>query len=296
MSIDNILNRLEAAEKDFVGREFMAPVVGHGRIMVRIAGVLCTLRWIEGLPKRYRGWAVLRALSISRAEFVGEAGLTQIADYLALFPAVRLILLQPHSDRWLSLPAHMGDRRFRIEGPVMLELSEEGLEGFETVLSRFDGHLFWYERRDPSRDPTVAAYLREQLNSGNAGGLLPKAEELHKRGLTREECDAYRILWAAKIDELKDRVELRLSEALSHTGAQYRSYSERQGVYVVRYEVDGRQHVSTVNRDDLSVVTAGICLSGTDRRFDLTSLVGVLRQAHDTGRIYWMGDPEMHDE
>ena len=90
--------------------------------------------------------------------------------------------------------------------------------------------------------------------------------------------------------------DILLGPALSHAGAQHRSYSERQGVYVVRYEVDGRQHVSTVNRDDLSVVAAGICLSGTDRRFDLTSLVGVLRQAHDTGRIYWMGDPEMHDE
>ncbi len=161
----------------------MAPVVGHGGIMVRIAGVLCTLRRIEGLPRRYRGWAVLRALSTSRAEFVGEAGLTQIADYLALFPAVRLILLRSQSGRWLSLPAHMGDRRFRIEGPVTLELAEEGLEGFETVVSRFDGHLFWYERRDPGRDPTIAAYLREQLNSGNAGGLPPKVEELRKRGV-----------------------------------------------------------------------------------------------------------------
>ena len=87
-----------------------------------------------------------------------------------------------------------------------------------------------------------------------------------------------------------------LIEALGHAGARYRSYSERGGVYVVHYEIEGRRHVSTVNRDDLSVVTAGVCLSGTDRRFDLTSLVGVLRQAHDSGRIYWTGVPELPDE
>ena len=294
MSIDDILNRLEAAEKDFVGREFLAPVIGH--VMVRIAGVVCRIRTIEGLPLDFRGWAVLQALSTSRARFIEPAGMTQTAEYLSLLPAVRLILVQPLGGRWLSLPAQAGDRRFRIEGLVTLELAEEGLEAFETVFSRFDGRLFWYERRDPGRDPAIAAYLRQKLGSSGARGLPPKDRKLHKRGLSREEREAYSLRRAAVVEQQQDRTELRLSEALHHAGARYRSYSERGGVYVVHYEIEGRRHVSTVNRDDLSVVTAGICLSGTDRRFDLTSLVGVLCQAHDTGRIYWTGVPELPDE
>jgi hypothetical protein len=291
MSIDEVLNRLEAAENDFVGREFMAPVIGRDSVVVRIAGVLCRIRRIEGLPGGFRGWAILRALSTSQARFAAPATLTQIQDYLSLFPSVRLLLIHPHGSRWLCRPAQAGDRRFSIEGLVPLELVEEGLERFETVLSRFDGRLFWYERRDPGRDPAVAAYLRERLEEGGGDRRPPAAARLRKRSLTREERAAYELLRAERLEALRDRVEVRLSEALDHAGACYRSHSERRGVYVVRYEIDGRQHVSTVNPSDLSVVTAGICLSGADRRFDLTSLVGVLREAHGTRQIHWVGHP-----
>jgi hypothetical protein len=296
MSIDDILDRLEEAEREFVGREFLTPVIGHGQVMVRIAGVLCRIRELRALPRDFRGWAVLRALSTSRAEFVTKASLTQIAAYLRLFPAVPLIVLKPLKASWLCLPARNGDRRFRIDGPVTLQFAEEGLECFETVVSRFDGRLFWYQGRDPGRNPAIAAYLREQLGCANAHGLPPEPKRLHKRGMTREEREAYALLRGERAEELQDRVELRLSAALEHAGARYRSYSERRGVYVVHYEIDGQRHVSTVRQEDLSVVTAGICLSGTDRRFDLTSLVGVLREARDTGQIHWMGPPQAEDD
>ena len=154
MSIDDILNRLEAAEQNFAGTQFLAPILGPGKVRIRIAGIVCQLAITDKLPRKFQGWAILQAKSTSEAVFVREAGLAEVAAYLRLFPTVRLILCQAGHNRWLAFPAHLGDSRFQIQGLVPLWLPEEGLQRFDTVLARFDGHLFWYERRDPSRDPS----------------------------------------------------------------------------------------------------------------------------------------------
>lgn len=296
MGSDDLLDKMEAAERDFVGTEFLAPMVGGNRVRVRIAGVVCQLRVEADPATRFDGWALLKALSASRAVFLREASLAERDAYLRLFPVVRLILVQRQAPRWLALPAHEGDRRFRITGPVDVLLSEEGLARFETIRAHYDGRLFWYGSRDPGRDPALAAYLRDRLSGTAEDGLPPKVDTLHKRGLSREERQAYNVIRESLVQQRRDRVEQRLDEALSHAGAVFKSYVEREDAYVVNYEVDGRRHVSTIRRDDLAVMTAGICLAGEDRRFDLTSLVGVLREATENRRLYWIGEDGLDEE
>ena len=285
MPIGDILDRMEQAEKNFAGSEFLAPVVGAARVAVRLAGIVCQLHITRGLPEGFSGWAVLRARSTSQAEFVRPASLAETAAYLALFPAVRLILAE-NQGGWLAFPAQAGDRRLVISGPVSLWLAEDGLERFETVAARFDGRLFWYERRDPGRDPALAAYLREQY--ARPAPLPP--EKLHKSGLSREERETYAWTVAVREQGRQATAQERLGQALAHAGAELHSFAEREGVYVVTYEVDGRRHVSTVQRNDFSVVTAGICLSGQDQRFDLASLVGVLREGAQRHQLVWVGE------
>ena len=278
MLFDDFLNRIDDAEKDFIGKEFLAPVVGTARVLVRIAGVICQLQVTYGLPDDFTGWAIFQSISTNEAVFSRHAKLTEIAHYLEMLPALRLILVQSDRSHWLALPASRGDIRFLIRQPVRVCLVEEGLQQFDSIIARFDGRSFWFDHRDPLRNPSLAAYLRRQMQLFEA--LDPDLERngLHKSGLSREEKDAFRWVLHQRREAERDRIEIRFADALTHAGAKFHSYSKRDGAYIVRYDVDGREVVSTVKEDDLSIITAGLCLQGQDSKFDLTSLVGVMRE------------------
>jgi hypothetical protein len=301
MSIHDLLNKMESAEQAFLETEFMAPVLPGGQVRVRIAGLVCSLQ-VTGRPEP--GWAILKPESMDRARIIAQPSLRQVRDYLALFPAVRLLLVARVGRPWLALPAYRGDRRFQIEGLVRVRLVV-GAEPFQRVVGRFDGTQFWFQEVDRRRSPAIAAYLREELDVGTA------PEDLHKPTLTAEEREAYQLAQRGieaiqRADEQRhparaprpdqerepliekihrDRVEKRLAKALAHGGAELASYIEREDVYTVAYTVDGQPYRSTVSKDDLTVLSAGICLSGGDRAFDLQSLVGVLREGASGRRL-----------
>src|ERR1051326_521913 len=153
MGIDDLLNKMEAAEKDFLASDVLAPVLPGQLVSVRIAGILCQLRVDH---QRFEGWALLRPRSTSQARFVRPAALAEVAAYLKLFPATSLIAVLREGRRWLALPAHKGDSRFHIDHPVPVLLAEESIQPFETLKVRFDGRFFWYERRDQRRNPALA--------------------------------------------------------------------------------------------------------------------------------------------
>jgi hypothetical protein len=150
---------------------------------------------------------------------------------------------------------------------------EEG-QRFDVVETRFDGVQAWFDRADARADPASAAYLREALDRGTP------PEQLRRRGLTGAERAAYGQVLVRRQAALRDRTEDRLRAALGHAGADLAGYIERADGYRVEYTVDGERHVSVVNKDDLAIQLAGVCLAGADGHFDLASLVGVLRQAH----------------
>ncbi|MBV8233634.1 MAG: hypothetical protein JO329_26960 [Planctomycetaceae bacterium] len=281
--LHDTLNRLAAAEAEALAREFLAPRLRGGRVQVRIAGVVCSFK-VE--PDDFEGWGVFQPTSATAARLVRPARLAERKQYLEPLPLVRLILCRRDDDRWLAIPANRADTRFRIEGLVPVRLVEEA-QPFEVLLTRFDGARCWYEGPDPRRDPATAAFLREAL------ARMVEPEALSRPGLTAEERVAYTLNYLPRLEAeaaaRRDRVEERLRAALAHAGASLADYTERGDVYRVAFEIDGRRHVSVIAQDDLSVQTAGICLSGQDHLFDLQSLVGVLREARG-GAVVRVGD------
>jgi hypothetical protein len=275
---------MAAAEERAFAAEFLAPMVRGGTVQVRIDSVTCRLKVS---PAEFEGWGVFRPTSGTEARLIRPAQLQERRAYLDLLPLLRMIVCQRDSEEWLAMPAHRTDARFRSEGLEPVRLIEEA-EPFAVLLTRFDGAQCWYDGPDPRHDPGTAAYLRESF------ARMVEPEQLSRKGLTAEERAAYALCYVprleAEVEARRDRVEERLRRALAHAGAVLREYQERGDVYRVAYEVDGRRHVSVVARDDLSVQVAGICLSGRDRHFDLQSMVGVLREAEDSGSSVRVGD------
>jgi hypothetical protein len=72
----------------------------------------------------------------------------------------------------------------------------------------------------------------------------------------------------------------RITRALQHAGADLERFWYQGGDQAtVRFTLDGQARSVQVRTGDLGIVSAGICLNGDDENFDLTSLVGVLREA-----------------
>ncbi|CAN5336601.1 hypothetical protein BH10CYA1_BH10CYA1_15890 [soil metagenome] len=272
-----MINRLAAEEERVLSRSFVAPVVRGRRVSVQVEGIAYTMSVAD---RNFEGWAILKSSSAKKATVCGAPTLEQIKNYLHLLPRFRLVLLEEFDSQLWSLQAHTADSRAQISGPIPIQLAQRPSR-FETVCARFDGTTFWYESADRRRDPGVARALREALQADVA------PEELHVLSAVPQEKLAYRMLWIRKHPELGGRVPAaqqtdlqRIESALNHAGAQLDGFwSEGADRVSVRYVVDGHSHVSSIRPSDLAVVSAGICLSGMDQNFDLTSLVGVMRES-----------------
>ena len=140
MRIDDILNRLEAAENDFLQREreVLAPVLPGRGVIVRIAGIVCTLR-VTG--KRFTGWGVLRPESLKTAKLVRPATLAEISRLPQALPGAAADRRRARGATVVCAARNRGQKGIQLNGPAPVLLAEAGIQPFETVLARFDATL-----------------------------------------------------------------------------------------------------------------------------------------------------------
>jgi hypothetical protein len=277
--IHNAMHRLAKAESAFMGSEFLAPVLRGRGVSAKIAGVRCDLT-VD--PADFQGWGVFRAISHREAQLARNATGTQRRGYLRLFPAVELVICQTGRAEFKAAPANPSDGRFYFVETVEVRLASR-IDLFDIVIARFDSRHFWYDQLHPRADPAAAAYLRRELTRMTDPRLLKRA------GLGKGQRLVYAHHFTHRASLILGRArrspDARLTEALAHAGALLCDFADTGDSFRVCYSVDGRRHTSVVQKQDLTVHSAGICLSGQDRSFDLNSLVGVMREGEAIGRI-----------
>lgn len=196
--------------------------------------------------------------------------------------------------------------------PVFLCDPTNGADRFERIIVRVDGNILWFDGPDALADPTHAEWLRDAtakeeeperhlpgLTGSERLALLywqireleaalekerrQQAEAERKRQIKERQRDHQKQIEWLREQKKRRTLEERLHHALSKADAILHSYSEITNTdgsishIVVEWSEQGqrRRYRSTID-PNLSVVSSGICLSGRDRDFDLTSLVNVM--------------------
>ncbi|MEZ2251536.1 hypothetical protein [Microcoleus sp.] len=269
--IRKILNQLAAQAGKLLDTQFLAPCVGGGRVRTRIDGMIYRF---QPQPRHFEGWGIFQPINEKNAALVAEPDLAQVTEYLQLLVPVRLQLAHVlRGQTWLAYPVNESDvkQRTGFVKPVAVHLVTEGSQ-FEPIVARWDGHYWWFEEIDRRADPLPAEELRDALKQLN----LP--QQIRFKGMTPEMATVYELV-TQNIKEFdpKFRDEQRLQRALHMGGGELQGFRDRDDYWLVEWTSrTGERHSSAIAKDDLTVMSAGICLSGLDRNFDLQSLVGVV--------------------
>lgn len=272
----HLIDKFADAEERLRETRFLAPRVAGGEVRTRVDGMVCTFK---ADPIGFEGWGIFKAQSDTVATLEEKASLPRVTSYLKLFKPFRVHLVQPLGGMtWLAYPVNAGDAKQRIGrvGPMKVHLVVQG-RAFEQALCRWDGFSLWFEKRDNKGNPKAPGVLAKALRT-----LVP-AEELDLPGCTPELRAAYRIvLEQSEAFAAKRRVrcsEERLRKALALGGGELRSFVDQGEYWTTHWTTgDGQHHTSAIHKSDLTVMSAGVCLSDEDEKFDLQSLVGVVEQ------------------
>lgn len=276
-NIKNLLKQLAKQETNLQNERFLAPCVKGGKVRTRMAKMIYTF---SPRPADFEGWGIFKPQGIEVAKFVKKANFVQIDEYLQLFKVFRVrLLFKLEGATWLAYPVNESDARQRMGKvkPILVHLVKGG-EALEQVVTRYDGAAFWFHENDRKADPFMTDDLREELKKE----VLP--EKLTLKNLTPEMRTAYSIafkktaVYLARKEAMKE--ENRLKNALKTGGGKLNKYQDKGDYWLVEWQTsNGAKHTSAITKNDLTVMSAGICLDGEDRKFDLQSLVGVVEGA-----------------
>lgn len=300
--IRNLLNQIAAQETQLLDTQFLAPCVRGGRVRTSVANIIYTF---TPQPQDFEGWGIFQPVDEKTAEVLDEPSLPQLAEYLKLLKPLRLRLAHLlHSTAWLAYPVNESDmqQRLGVAKPVPVHLVTEA-SAFEPIIARFDGSAWWFDEIDRRAEPQPAELLREQLRQVTMpenvrfSGMTPEMLTVYELALQQTEVYQRRMQQQREVRQRETQAqqrsrqmqrqrrqghsqgsdEQRLRDALHMGGGEFRDFRDYGDFWQVEWTTgNGKRHTSAISKNDLTVISSGICLSGYDRDFDLQSLVGVI--------------------
>ena len=276
LGIISLIEALGKKEQAITDQVIVSPVFNNTQIVTKIAGIAYALN----IPKLAPAWYNFRPVNLKRANSLGFADLGDVSLYLDKLPKIRVVMVYKKDQVYYGVPLKNNSLGFQPTELIPIFLPGGLITDFSICVCRYDGANIWYQATDVWNDLTRVDYLQQSLEK------LSLPENIQYPGLTFEEKIAYSIRF---------KVDAALREGLKKQGIQYDiefaggkfiKSIEKDDHFSVTYEVDGEKYTSIVSKGVGQVLSAGICLSGTDTEYDLKTLVSVIREGQNRELIH----------
>jgi len=277
LDVLNIIEEIGEKEQKITDLEFISPVFYNDTVMTTIDGLIYKFK----IKKVNPGWYKIRPIDYKRAMIVGGADIFEREKYLKCLGKLRLTLAFKQDKVFLAVPDKNNKYQLPPNELLPVLLFDDTVLNFDRVLTRYDGVNLWFESVDMANNPMKSDYLRTSLEK------FVDPKRIKYQDLTFEEKLAYTLRTGFDKIFFENKKESILKSDVEHAGGRFVRFTERSDHYSVTYRVDGEEFISHISKDNKRmVITAGICLSGNDHKFDLKSLITVVREARQRGLIY----------
>lgn len=273
----NLIERLGEKESKISEKEIVSPVFYNRKIATQIEKIT----YLFDIPEIAPGWHKFQPIDLKIAKHIGPANFIETESYLKCLPKFRVILVYKKGPVYYGVPIKGNSFGFKVTELLPIYLTDDMAIDFSKCLCRFDGVNLWYQEMDISGDFSKVDYLMESLKN------LKDPKHVRYPGLSIEEKIAYSLKLNIDIKFNEELKKTKIQRDVEHAGGTFIESKEKSDHIIVTYKVDGKPYTSYVTKEvNHKIITAGICLNGSDRNFDLKSLVSVIREGQNSDLIY----------
>ena len=286
---------------------FVAPVVEAQSVTIATLqnGAMYQFRVAAPVP----GW--YQFAYNPKTKRIRSAPLALIANKFKYLNSLRrffVLAVRPLSESaWLVVPRHSGDvlqRQWIRSQPRPMHLVNGSVLPLDTVVARDAGGVLVFDQVDTRSNQSENRELRRRiLNNGDVTGkftpelqlaasIIVAEREVARAEARRVEAEARRAAAQAEVEARRSTLEGRIMEQLDFMGARLETWNNTRNGLEITWEFNGYTH-RAIFQPDLTVSSAGFCLSGTDSSHNLMTLISTVEQArrlhrHDIDRAAWL--------